>query len=70
MLKSIPGFMLAAALMLFGCSNSNQQTQTEQSNEVEVIAETDSMSNDLSSASDSVEQKVNDLQSTLENLNN
>lgn len=62
--------MLATTMMFVGCGNSNQQTQTESSEEIQLVTETDSLSSDLSAASDSVEQKVNELQSTLDSLNN
>ncbi|MFP8489216.1 hypothetical protein ACKGJO_08930 [Gracilimonas sp. Q87] len=62
--------MLATTMMFVGCGNSNQQTQTESSEEIQLVTETDSLSSDLSAASDSVEQKVNELQLTLDSLNN
>lgn len=70
MLKVTIGLMLATTMMFVGCSNSNQQAETESSEEIQLVIETDSLSSDLSIASDSVEQKVSDLQSTLDNLNN
>lgn len=70
MLKRTLGLMFVATLILAGCSNSNKQAQTETNEEIQIVTESDSLSNDLSSASDSVEQKVNDLKSTLNNLNN
>lgn len=70
MLKTTLGLMLITTLMFVGCGNSNQQAQTPSSEEIRLVTESDSLSNDLSIASDSVDQKVSDLQSTLESLNN
>lgn len=70
MLKTTLGLMLATTMTFVGCGNSNQKTQTESSEEIQLVTETDSLSSDLSAASDSVEQKVNELQSTLDSLNN
>ncbi len=70
MLKTTLGLMLVTTLMFVGCSNSNQNAQSESNEEIQLVIESDSISNDLSTASDSVEQKISDLQTTLESLNN
>lgn len=70
MLKTTLGLIMAIVMLLAGCSNSNQQPKNDSSEEMQIVTESDSLSNDLSTASDSVNQKVNDLQSTLDNLNN
>lgn len=70
MLKTTLGLILVTTLMFVGCGNSNQNEQTESSEDTQLITESDSLSIDLSMASDSVEQKVSDLQSTLDELNN
>lgn len=70
MLKTKSGLLFVIALMLLGCSNKNQQEQTESSEQIQIVIETDSLSSDLSNASDSIDKKVNDLESTLNNLNN
>lgn len=70
MLKTTLGLIMAIVMLLVGCSNSNQQPKNDSSEEMQIVTESDSLSNDLSTASDSVNQKVNDLQSTLDNLNN
>lgn len=70
MIKTTLGLMLVGTLMFIGCGNSNQNAQTEASEEIQLVTESDSLSNDLSTASDSVDQKISDLQTTLESLNN
>lgn len=70
MLKTTLGFMLVSTFLFAGCGNSNQDTQTQNTEEVELLSETDSLSIDLSTASDSIEQKAGELQSILESLNN
>lgn len=64
------GLILLTVFLVIGCGNSKQETQSVSSEEIQLVTETDSLSNELSTASDSVEQKVNDLQATLESLNN
>lgn len=66
------GLILASAFFLYACGSpeQNEQTQADEMNDVQLINESDSLSNELSAASDSVEQKMVELETTLENLNN
>lgn len=62
------GMFAVAFLFAVSCGSPEQQEISEE--EVQVVIESDSLSGELSVSSDSVEQKVNELRETLENLNN
>lgn len=66
------GLIIAAVFTLSACGSPNQngQSQADESNDIQLVIEADSLSVELSEASDSVEQKLNELQTTLESLNN
>lgn len=70
MVKIKLGFILLSFLLITACGSPDQQKEIENNVEMQLVTESDSLSNELSSASDSVEKKVNDLQQTLDNLNN
>lgn len=70
MIKIKLGLVLFSFLLITGCSSPDQQTSDENSEEIQMVNESDSLSNELSAASDSVEKKLNDLQATLDSLNN
>lgn len=70
MIKIKLGFILLSFLLITSCGSPNQQKETGNSVEMQLVKESDSLSNELSTASDSVEKKINDLQETLDNLNN
>jgi outer membrane murein-binding lipoprotein Lpp len=62
--------VLCSVLLIGACSSADRQGGVESSAEAQLITESDSLSNELSAAGDSVEKKMNDLQTTLESLNN
>ncbi|MBD3615457.1 MAG: hypothetical protein HUJ22_02715 [Gracilimonas sp.] len=64
------GMILLTMFILIGCGNSNQNEQPASSEEIQLVIDSDSLSIELSAATDSVEMKTSDLQSTLESLNN
>ncbi|GEM_PF-4399104 len=70
MIKIKLGFILLSFLLITACGSPDQEKKTDNNIETQLVKESDSLSNELSSASDSVEKKVNDLQETLDNLNN
>ncbi len=70
MIKFKLGIFLFPFLLITGCSGQEQQESVEDSEEIELVNETDSLSHELSAGSDSVEKKLQDLQATLDNLNN
>lgn len=70
MIKLKLGLVLFTFLLITGCSGPDQQTSAENSEEIKMVNESDSLSNELSTASDSIEKKLNDLQATLDSLNN
>lgn len=70
MIKLKLGLVLFSFLLITGCSSPDQQTSAENSEEIQIVNESDSLSNELSAGSDSVEKKLNDLQATLDSLNN
>ncbi|MDX1585851.1 MAG: hypothetical protein R3222_03870 [Balneolaceae bacterium] len=61
---------VAALLLASACGNADTETAAPEEAETQIVAETDSMATDLSAAGDSVEQKMNELQSSLDSLNN
>ncbi|MGK7368906.1 MAG: hypothetical protein ACNS64_01725 [Candidatus Halalkalibacterium sp. M3_1C_030] len=63
-------FVFAALLLVSACGNANTDSTQSAETETQIVAESDSLSADLSAAGDSVEKKINDLQSTLDSLNN
>ena len=63
-------FAVAALLIASACGNAETDTASPEEAETKIVAETDSMATDLSAAGDSVDQKINELQSTLDSLNN
>lgn len=66
------GFVLFSFLLITGCGGPDQQTSAENSEEIQmqIVNESDSISNELSAASDTIDKMVRDLQTTLDNLNN
>ncbi|MEL7835026.1 hypothetical protein [Fodinibius sp. Rm-B-1B1-1] len=64
------GGILLSVLLITACGNPDQQQGANNNVETQLVRETDSLSNELSTASDSVEKKMNDLQETLESLDN
>ena len=61
---------VAALLLASACGKADTETASPEETETQIVAETDSMATDLSAAGDSVEQKMNELQSSLDSLNN
>lgn len=70
MIKLKLGLVLFSFLLITGCSGPDQKTNAENSEEIQMVNESDSLTNELSAAGDSIEKKVKDLQSTLDSLNN
>lgn len=72
MIKLKLGIVLFSFLLITGCSGPEQQSSDQNSEEIQmqIVNESDSISNELSAASDSVEKKLKELQATLDNLNN
>lgn len=72
MIKSKAGFVLFSFLLISGCSGTDQQNSAGESEEIQIqiVNDLDSLSFEISAASDSLDKKVNDLQATLDNLNN
>lgn len=70
-MKKLNTTLLAAVCMFgFACGNSNTESEAATEAEIAIVNEADSMSVELSAASDSVELKVNELQASLDSLNN
>lgn len=61
---------VATLLLASACGNAETETTSPEDAETQIVVETDSMATDLSAAGDSVEQKMNELQSSLDSLNN
>lgn len=59
-------------LLISGCSGTDQQNSAGEREEIQIqiVNDLDSLSFEISAASDSLDKKVNDLQATLDNLNN
>lgn len=70
MIKLKLGFVLLSFLLITGCGGPDQQGSTEDSIEVQMVNESDSLSNELSIAGDSVDKKMKALQATLDDMNN
>lgn len=68
--KMKTAFAVAALLLASACGNAETESSSPEDLETQIVAETDSMATDLSAAGDSVEQKINELQSSLDSLNN
>lgn len=64
------GVVLFSLLLISACGSPDRQDNSDGGAETQLIVESDSLSNELSTASDSVEKKMKDLQTTLESLNN
>lgn len=65
-------FVLFSFILVTGCGSPDQQTSGENIEEIQmqIVNESDSIVSELSMASNSIERKVEDLQATLEYLNN
>lgn len=72
MIKLKLGFVLFSFLLITGCGGPDQQTSAKNSEEIQmqIVNESDSISNELSEASNAIEKKMVDLQASLEDLNN
>ncbi len=66
------GFVLFSFVLFTACSSPDQQTSAENSEEmqIQIVNESDSLSYELSTAGDSIDKKMKDLQATLDNLEN
>lgn len=65
------GIILASVFLLSACGNPDQNGQSQVDEEdIQLLDETESLSNEISAANDSMEQKLNELETTLESLNN
>lgn len=62
--------VFTALLLVAACGNADSDNTPPAEAETQIVAESDSLSADLSAAGDSVENKINELQSTLDSLNN
>lgn len=62
--------VLFSFLLISACRSTDRQGGDEGSTKTQLITESDSLSNELSAAGDSVEKKMKDLQTTLDNINN
>lgn len=60
----------AALLLVSACGNADTDSTQPAEAETQIVAESDSLSADLSASGDSVEKKINELQSSLDSLNN
>ncbi|PAU95805.1 hypothetical protein CK503_01735 [Aliifodinibius salipaludis] len=70
MIKLKLGFVLLSFLLITGCDGPDQHGSAEGGVEIQMVNESDSLSNELSTASDSVDKKMKDLQATLDDINN
>ncbi len=61
---------VAALLFASACGNADTENTSAEDQETRIVSETDSMATDLSASGDSVEQKINELESSLDSLNN
>lgn len=62
-------FVTAGLLFFTACGNSeSQNAQSEE--EVQIVLEVDSISAELSASGDAVELKANELEATIDSLNN
>ena len=62
--------LFVALLAATACGNAETEKAAPAEGETQIVTESDSLSADLSAAGDSVENKINELQSSLDSLNN
>lgn len=57
-------------VLLTACGKPDTQQAQRENEQADIVLEADSVSAELSASSDAVEVKVNELQATLDSLNN